>query len=96
MKYIIKKRFRGKCVLLPRKKHKKMKKSYSDIPVDSSVTASEPVDVYGGCSTYSSEPISSVPAREQVLTNTVSVDQYFDELISLVRGVRGASVHQNS
>lgn len=67
------------------KKHKKMKKSYSDIPVDSSVTASEPVAAYGGCSTYSSEPISSVPAREKVLTNTVSVDQYFDELISLVR-----------
>lgn len=62
-----------------------MKKSYPDIPVDSSVKVSEPVAAYGGCSTYSSEPIANDSARDQVLANTVSVDQYFDELISQVR-----------
>ena len=46
---------------------------------------SEPVATYGGCSTYSSERIASVSAIDQVLANTVSVDQYFDELISQVR-----------
>ena len=61
-----------------------MKKSYPDKPVDSSVTISEPVAAYGCCSTFSSDSIASVSAREQVLANTVSVDQYFDELISQV------------
>ena len=61
-----------------------MKNSYTDISVDS-VIVSEPVAVYGGSHTYSSERIASVSAREQVQTNTVSVDQYFDELISQVR-----------
>ena len=32
----------------------------------------------------SSERIASVSAREQVLAKTVSVDKYFDELISQV------------
>ena len=61
-----------------------MKKAYPDIQADSTVTASEPVAVYGSCSPYSSERIARVSAREQVLANTVSVDQYFDELISQV------------
>ena len=62
-----------------------MKKSYPDIPVDSSVMVSEPVAAYGDCSTYSTERTACVSARDQVLANTVSVDQYFDELISQVR-----------
>lgn len=62
-----------------------MKKSYSDVPVDSTVMAAEPVAVYGVRSINSSERIANIPTREQVLANTVSVDEYFDELISLVR-----------
>ena len=62
-----------------------MKKSYPDTSLDPSAMVSEPVATYGGCSTYSSERIASVSAIDQVLANTVSVDQYFDELISQVR-----------
>ena len=61
-----------------------MKKAYPDIQADAPMTASEPVVAYGGSSTYTSERNASVSAREQVLANTVSVDQYFDELISQV------------
>ena len=61
-----------------------MKKSYPDISVDIPAKVSEPAALYGGCSMDSSERIVSVSVREQVLAKTVSVDKYFDELISQV------------
>ena len=61
-----------------------MKKSYPDISVDIPAKVSEPAALYGGCSMDSSERVASVSAREQVLAKTVSVDKYFDELISQV------------
>lgn len=72
-----------------------MEKKSNHIESDNSSSAAEPIAVYEGHGS-SSAGSTSISAREQILANTVSVDQYFDELISLVRGVRGASVHQNS
>ena len=62
-----------------------MKESHPDIQIDSTVIASEPVAVYDVPTTSSAECTASTSLREQVLANTVSVDKYFDELISLVR-----------
>ena len=61
-----------------------MKKSNPDIHTDSSPMASEPAAEYGVRSLSSSEHIPVRSVKEPVLANTVSVDEYFDELISLV------------
>lgn len=59
-----------------------MKKHYNDIPQDPSMV-SEPV------ASYTEHPMQSTvkesPANEQIMASTVSVDDYFDELISKVR-----------
>lgn len=62
-----------------------MKDSYPDIQADSLEMASEPIVVYGDSITSSTERIPSISVREQILAKTVSVDKYFDELISQVR-----------
>ena len=46
--------------------------------------AAEPVVVYGMDIAHS-VPVSKSSTREQVMASTVSVDDYFDELISQVR-----------
>ena len=45
--------------------------------------AAEPVAAYGEPTTYAM-PSKSVSAKERVMASTVSVDDYFDELITLV------------
>lgn len=61
-----------------------MKKSNSDMQADSTAMVSEPVAVYGVRSSSSTGSIAGRAVKEQVLANTVSVDKYFDELISQV------------
>jgi len=58
-----------------------MSKTYHNIQTDSSMV-SEPMATYRG-SSYLAHTANSV--RERLLANTVSVDDFFDELISLVR-----------
>ena len=59
-----------------------MSKSYQD-KQNEPLMASEPAAAYGVPSTpYASN--ASVISTENVLSNTMSVDAYFDELISLV------------
>ena len=47
-------------------------------------TAGQPVATYGVRSSYAM-PKKAVSTRERVMASTVSVDEYFDELINLVR-----------
>ena len=57
-----------------------MSKTYKDIH-EEPIMASEPVAAYGEPTTYAM-PSKSVPAKERVMSSTVSVDEYFDELIT--------------
>jgi hypothetical protein len=59
-----------------------MSKTYKDIH-EEPIMASEPVAAYGEPTTYAM-PSKSVPAKERIMASTVSVDEYFDELITLV------------
>ena len=47
-------------------------------------TAGQPVTAYGVRSTHAT-PKKVVSTSERVMASTVSVDEYFDELINLVR-----------
>ncbi|MBQ7572382.1 MAG: hypothetical protein IJT19_09115 [Bacteroidaceae bacterium] len=59
-----------------------MVKKYRDIEPET-VMAAEPVAAYEARrGNYA--PSKSVSTRERVMASTVSVDEYFDELISLV------------
>ena len=57
-----------------------MEKIYRDIEAEPVISAAEPVAPYGVHSSYHA-PSKSVSTREQVMASTVSVDEYFDELI---------------
>ena len=60
-----------------------MSKTYQDTQNDP-LKASEPAAAYGVSSTPYAPNAGAIPT-ENVLANTMSVDAYFDELISLVR-----------
>lgn len=60
-----------------------MSDTYKDIQKDADVAA-EPVMAYGLDVAYS-VPVGKTSAREQIMASTVSVDDYFDELISKVQ-----------
>jgi hypothetical protein len=62
-----------------------MSKSYQD-KQNEPLMASEPAATYGVSSTPYT-PNASVISTENLLSNTMSVDAYFDELISLVHKV---------
>ena len=59
-----------------------MAKKYSDIKTEP-LMAEEPVSPYNVCRS-SHIPSKETSTRERVMGSTVSVDAYFDELISLV------------
>ncbi len=59
-----------------------MSKTYQNIQ-EEPVMAEEPIAAYGVHSTYA-VPKKVVSTRESVVASTVSVDEYFDELITLV------------
>ena len=44
----------------------------------------EPAVAYGSVRNYAA-PVAGVPSREKVMATTMSVDEYFDELIEQVR-----------
>ena len=48
----------------------------------------QPVAAYSVRGTYA-DPKKAVTTREKVMASTVSVDEYFDELINLVRKDQG-------
>ena len=60
-----------------------MSKNYNKIKSESAIV-SEPIASYD---THGSHQISkqNTSIKERVMANTVSVDEYFDELITLVR-----------
>ena len=60
-----------------------MSKTYQNIK-EEPVMVAEPVAAYSVRSTYEA-PKKVVSTRERVMASTVSVDEYFDELINLVR-----------
>lgn len=60
-----------------------MNKTYQPIQ-EEPVTAAEPVAVYGVRSTFAA-PKKNVTSSEGLMASTVSIDEYFDELIDLVR-----------
>ena len=47
-------------------------------------TAAQPVATYGVRSSYAM-PKNAISTRERIMTSTMSVDEYFDELIDQVR-----------
>ena len=59
-----------------------MGKTYHDIETEP-MMAEEPAIAYGVQHSYHA-PSKNVSEREHVLASTMSVDEYFDELISLV------------
>ncbi len=59
-----------------------MSKSYQDTQ-NEPLIASEPAATYGVSSASYAPKTGTIPAKN-VLANTMSVDAYFDELISLV------------
>ena len=61
-----------------------MSKTYKDYQ-DKPLQASEPAVTYGVRTGAPSAPMQQESARNRILAGTMSVDEYFDELISLVR-----------
>ena len=61
-----------------------MSKKYKPLESDSLSLASEPVCTYNN-QVSRHAPVNKNTAKEQVMSSTVSVDEYFDELITLVR-----------
>jgi hypothetical protein len=59
-----------------------MGKTYQDIETEP-LMAAEPLAEYNVFSSYHA-PSKDVSARERVMANTMSVDEYFDELIAHV------------
>ena len=60
-----------------------MSKKYKPLETDTPSMASEPACTYNNqVSRHTS--VNKTTAKEQVMSSTVSVDEYFDELISLV------------
>lgn len=57
------------------KKHKNKEKE--------PMTVAEPAIAYG-VNTGSNSPFAQTSIRERILENTISVDEYFDKLLSLV------------
>ena len=60
-----------------------MSKKYKPLESDSPSMASEPTCTYNN-QVSRHTPVNKTTAKEQVMSSTVSVDEYFDELISLV------------
>lgn len=61
-----------------------MSKAYKDYQ-DKPLHASEPTGSYGVRTDAQSTPLQQESSRDRILASTMSVDEYFDELISLVR-----------
>ena len=60
-----------------------MSKKYKPLESDAPSMASEPACTYNN-QVSRHTPVNKTTAKEQVMSSTVSVDEYFDELISLV------------
>lgn len=60
-----------------------MKEKKYNISEDKDSMAAEPFADYGGQNVYS-VAVQNASTREQIMKNTVSVDEYFDELIRQV------------
>ncbi len=61
-----------------------MSKAYKDYQ-DKPLQASESTGTYGVRTDTPSVPLQQDSTRDRILASTMSVDEYFDELISLVR-----------
>ena len=60
-----------------------MVKKYPDIEPEPVMVAADPVVAYETSRRYHA-PAKDTSTRERVMASTVSVDEYFDELVSLV------------
>lgn len=59
-----------------------MSKTYQD-KQEEPIMAAEPVSAYGVRTNYAM-PTKAVSTKDRIMASTVSVDEYFDELITLV------------
>lgn len=60
-----------------------MIKKYDDTESEPMTATAEPVAAYEACSRYHVSA-KDTDIRERIMASTVSIDEYFDELVSLV------------
>ena len=61
-----------------------MSKKYQDIPAESPMMADEPMADYELRRTSPAKPTATMTVSGHIPANTISVDEYFDELLGLV------------